>query len=95
MKRTNFYTCSVCGKKLIGRKPNGTYEFLFGSNQSPPLVHIEIFGHVKMKCLRRSCRKKNPNHWNVFNFLPEGFSIADNPSIGPDPNQASANPANV
>jgi len=92
--KTFFYTCSECGKKLIGRKPNGTFVFCFGSNQLPPLVHIEIFGSIRMKCLRRSCRKKNPSHWNIFTFFPDGFSIADTQSIGSDPNHISANPAN-
>ena len=93
-KKTTFYTCSKCGKKLIGRKANGTFVFLFATNQSPPLVHIEIFGSIRMRCLRRSCRKNNPSHWNVFTFFPDGFAIAGTQSIGSDPNTSPANPAN-
>jgi hypothetical protein len=93
MKKTTFYKCSICGKKLIGRKPNGLFVFVFAGQIPPPLVHLEIFGSIKMKCIRRSCRRSNPDHWNVFNFFPEGSSIAETP-IRKDLNIKSANPAN-
>lgn len=70
--RRNSFTCSKCGKKLIERKRNGLWFFVFGrsENRDPP-VQIEIHGHIRMRCLRSSCRRKHPDHWNVFNFLPE------------------------
>lgn len=93
MRKITFYKCSLCGKKLIGRKPNGVFVFVFAGQQPPPIVCLEIFGSIKMKCIRRSCRKKNPDHWNVFNFFPEERSaIAEKPIRG-DLNPESANPA--
>jgi hypothetical protein len=93
MKKVTFYKCSLCGKKLIGRKPNGIFVFVFAGQNPPPIVCLEIFGSIKMKCIRRSCRKKNSNHWNVFNFFPEESSaIAENP-IRDNLNKKPANPA--
>ena len=93
MKKVTFYKCSLCGKKLIGRKPNGIFVFVFAGQNPPPIVCLEIFGSIKMKCIRRSCRKKNSSHWNVFNFFPEESSaIAENP-IRENLNKKPANPA--
>jgi hypothetical protein len=91
--KTGFYVCTKCGKRLIGRKKNGTFVFLFGGANSSPLVHIEVFGSIRMKCLRRSCRRRHPDHWNVFTFFPDGFSIAEQEAIGATPKEDSANPA--
>lgn len=80
----NFYTCSLCGKNLIQRRGNGVWRFIFGKTKwggfrgDEPPVYIEIHGHVKMRCLRSSCRRENPDHWNIFNFLPR--PIEDNES---------------
>lgn len=93
MKKITFYKCSICGKKLIGRKPNGLFVFVFAGQQPPPVVHLEIFGSIRMKCIRRSCRKAHPDHWNVFNFFPEGDSIAEKPIRKDLNSQKSANPA--
>lgn len=79
----NFYCCSLCGKKLIERKSNGIWRFVFGRERSDdstsnPVVSMEILGHVKMQCMRRSCRRKNPDHWNTFNFLPNPIDSSKN-----------------
>lgn len=72
-----FYCCSLCGKKLIRRLPNGLFQFMFGkmkdengglTGESP--VVMEIHGSLRMKCIKKKCRDKNPDHWNVFDFLP-------------------------
>jgi len=76
----SFYRCSKCGKKLIERKQNGIWRFLFGKNPDRSNivpVCMEIYGSVKMKCIRRSCREKYPDHWNEFNFLPNGEDFKD------------------
>jgi hypothetical protein len=67
-----FVVCERCGKKLIERKRNGMWHFIFGkpadngSNFIP--VDMYIQGNIKMKCLRRSC-----GHWQVLNFFPTTF----------------------
>ena len=92
---TTFYTCPKCGKRLIGRRSNGVFTFLFGGgSEGPPIVNIEVFGHIKMRCIRRSCRKAHPDHWNIFNFLPDSFSIVRENPI--DTNRKSlTNPADA
>jgi hypothetical protein len=76
-----FYRCTVCGKKLIRRLPNGMWRFEFGRDPNGDFapVTIEIFGQIRMKCIRRKCRRENPDHWNVFTFFPPGFSIIGQP----------------
>jgi len=63
-----FIHCAKCGKRLIERKPNGLFVFMFGKNGNSPAVYIEIHGSVKIKCFRPSC-----GHLNVINFFPEQF----------------------
>jgi hypothetical protein len=74
-----FFHCEKCGKKIIERKPNGTWSFVFGKPRkedekfdadAEPAVRMKIHGSIKMRCLRRSCRKKYPKHWNTLNFFP-------------------------
>ena len=65
-----FVRCEMCGKKLIERKPNGLWYFLFGrrtdkdGNEVSP-VEIYIHGSLKMKCIRRTCE-----HWNILHYFP-------------------------
>jgi len=66
-----FYTCSICGKKLIRRKHNGLWVFRFGRGGDFTPVEMLIFGHIKMRCIRRRCRKENPDHWNEFTLFPK------------------------
>ena len=81
MKKRMFVLCEMCGKRLIERMPNGIWCFLFGrpipeDRDNPTAieqivpVHILIHGSAKMKCLRKSCRLKYPDHWNMLNFFP-------------------------
>lgn len=75
-----FFKCSKCGKRLIERKQNGLWYFIFGKsyggkNQNSFVpVELIIHGNIKMRCLRRSCRKENTEHWNIFNFWPSTVS---------------------
>ena len=72
-----FYYCRVCGKKMIERMPNGLWKFVFGSDREQmrePPVEIMIYGSVKMRCIRKTCRK-----WNTFHFFPHPHIF--NPSI--------------
>ena len=64
---THFICCEKCGKKLIERYSNGIFKFRFGrrGENSEPAVDLEIYGSLKIKCLRRSC-----DHVNVLNFFP-------------------------
>lgn len=76
-KKKTMLRCSACGKVLIERKSNGLFHFVFGKGFSDGghifvPVSIYVHGNLKMRCLRRSCRKQNPNHWNIFNFWPDG-----------------------
>lgn len=75
MAQKNFIVCTKCEKNLIERRQNEEGEqvlfFAFGRNPDGRdfmPVQIEISGDVtvKMKCLRRHCRKENPDHWNII-----------------------------
>lgn len=62
-----FLRCEKCKKKMIKRLPNGMLRFEFGAlraNGKRPVV-MEIFGSIKMQCLREDCM-----HMNVFTFFP-------------------------
>lgn len=93
-KKKNLMKCSACGKTLIERKSNGLWYFVFGKGFSGDgteiFIPVELFihGNIKMRCLRRSCRKQHPAHWNVFNFWPGPGQ--DELSIGPAPNSETA-----
>lgn len=65
-----FYRCSKCEKIVIERRPNGLWYFVFGKHRDFIPVEMHIHGNIKMRCLRRSCRRDHPDHWNVFNFFP-------------------------
>ena len=69
LKPPVFITCEKCGKRLIERKKNGIFHFIFGKpNKDGNLfipVDIYIQGNVKIKCLRRSC-----GHWQTLNYFP-------------------------
>ena len=69
---THWVRCTKCGKKIIKRKENGLFHFVFGSTrddngnltgQAP--VDMYVYGSVKLKCLRREC-----GAWNVLNYFP-------------------------
>jgi len=66
-KIESFIRCEKCGKKLIARQGNGIWHFRFGRSEDggEPPVDMKIYGSIKMKCLRRSCR-----HINILNHFP-------------------------
>lgn len=70
-----FYRCLKCRKILIERRPNGLWYFVFGKNKEFIPVEMHIHGNVKIRCLRRSCRREFPDYWNIFNFFPQSESI--------------------
>lgn len=58
--------CEKCGKKLLRRKPNGVFVFKFGKNAHyESVIHIEMFGSIKMTCFRDDCR-----HVNILSLFP-------------------------
>lgn len=58
--------CENCGKKLLRRKPNGIFTFKFGKNSTGgDVVHLEMFGSLKMKCFRENCQ-----HVNIITLFP-------------------------
>jgi hypothetical protein len=60
-----FVSCKKCGKRLIERKEDGLLYFAFGKSISEgPNIPVEfyIYGSMKIKCIRRSCK-----HWNLIN----------------------------
>jgi hypothetical protein len=74
-----FMICEKCGKKIIERKPNGLFHFIFGKRRDKEgnfldfcPVDIIIHGSIKMRCLSRTC-----GHWNIFNYFSE---IQSNPN---------------
>lgn len=84
MADRGFLVCPKCKKKILRRRPNGLFSFAFGQWAGKdtiivdgkeialgPTVQIEVFGSLKMRCIRKSCREKHPDFWIVFNFFPE------------------------
>jgi len=67
MEKSFFINCETCGKRLIERHENGIFKFMFGKagDSGGPPVEMMIYGSLKMRCLRRTCRQ-----WNTLNFLP-------------------------
>jgi len=68
-----FHQCSKCGKNLIEEK-DGKLIFCFGKSRDSTLfnfipVEMCISGVLKMRCIRKSCRKDNPDHWEVIHLL--------------------------
>lgn len=71
MKEGYFICCQKCGRKLIERKSNGLWHFIFGKpNKGDNFIPVEMFiqGSIKMKCFRKSC-----GHWQVLNYFPGVF----------------------
>jgi ribosomal protein L37AE/L43A len=71
-----FITCSKCGKKLIERKKNGVWHFVFGksSGKGDSYVPVDMYiqGNIKIKCLRRGC-----GHWQTLSYFPDNFEIKE------------------
>ena len=81
MAKKMFIRCSLCGKVLIERMPNGLWSFSFGrpiaediENPTPiekiAPVRMLVHGSIRMRCLRKSCRLRNPEHWELLTFFP-------------------------
>jgi hypothetical protein len=84
-------SCKFCGKKLMERQEDGLWHFVFGrikdrngqfTGDAP--VDMFIHGNIKIKCIRRTCRKEN-----ILNFWPFSQKEIDelskthyNPNIG-------------
>ena len=71
--KRSFYRCEKCGKKLIERLPNGCWRFVFGKTNDASFfipVEMKVHGSLVMRCLRRTCRREHPQHWNVLNYFP-------------------------
>lgn len=64
---TTFVKCEKCGKRLIEKKENGLWYYSFGksADEACSPVEIYIYGSIKIKCTRKSCR-----HWNVLTKFP-------------------------
>jgi hypothetical protein len=79
--KQSFYRCEKCGKKLIERMPNGCWRFVFGKTSDAKIIPVEmkIHGSLVMRCLRRTCRKENPTHWNVLNYFPSNRFQSETP----------------
>jgi ribosomal protein L37AE/L43A len=74
-----FISCSKCGKKLIERKKNGIWHFIFGKpgENGNAFIPVEMYiqGNVKIKCLRRTC-----GHWEILNYFPSVFQSEESES---------------
>lgn len=69
--KPTFIACSKCGKRLIERKANGIFYFLFGKPaKGSDFVPVEILiqGNIRIKCIRRSC-----GHWQELSYFPMVF----------------------
>jgi len=67
-----FVRCSLCGKQMLKRQDDGLWRFMFGRNKEIEFIPVDmiIYGSIKMRCLRRKCRRENPGHWNIFQMFP-------------------------
>jgi hypothetical protein len=81
MAKKMFVRCSLCDKALIERMPNGLWNFSFGrpiaeDKENPTIieriapVRMLVYGSIKMRCLRKSCRIRHPDHWELLTFFP-------------------------
>ena len=72
MQGDGWIYCEECGKKLLQRKPNGTFVFKFGRTRdnNKPSVEIEMIGSIKIKCFREE-KGKECGHVNVLSFFPQ------------------------
>jgi hypothetical protein len=77
LEEKSFMFCGKCGKKIIERKSNGVFYFVFGRKKDKdgtllPFSPVEMFinGSIKMKCISRTC-----GHWNIFNYFANVESI--------------------
>jgi hypothetical protein len=91
MSKKMFRFCEKCGKPLIERLPNGIWILVYGGKRSnlkeieseeSPIV-MKIHGSIKMRCFRKECRKKYPDHWNILNYFPDGalFHLHENQPV--------------
>lgn len=71
-EKGTFIACTKCGKRLIERKKNGIWHFIFGKpgGNGSTFIPVEMFiqGNLKIKCLRRSC-----GEWQILNYFPTVF----------------------
>jgi len=71
-EKDQFMRCSLCNKTLIKKESADKFVFLFGKNpQAPDFIPVEIEieiigGSIKMRCIRKRCRREHPNHWNII-----------------------------
>lgn len=80
-----FLRCEKCGKRLIERREDGLFYFVFGKKKTKEgtlydycPVQILIHGSIKMHCLSRDC-----DHWSIFNYFPEKeFKSVESPLCG-------------
>lgn len=66
MTLSGFVSCEECGKRLIERRADGMWVFAFGKTSKPNVAAVEmyIYGCIKLRCIRKSCR-----HWNLLNHF--------------------------
>ena len=70
--------CEKCGKRLLRRKPNGMFSFKFGKRKDDsglPVVDMEIFGSIRVKCWGSHGNGKRCDHENILNLLPPGIRL--------------------
>ena len=70
--------CEECGKRLMRRLPDGTFQFVFGRTsktgegdvESKPssLISMFIVGSIKIKCYRKT-NGRVCGHVNIVNFF--------------------------
>jgi len=79
--KKQFVRCTICGKTLLERQHNGFWRFMFGREKPSGRIPVDIiiYGSVKMRCIRRDCRKTNPEHWNIFNIFPHQNEFEQSP----------------
>lgn len=86
MASSDFHKCSLCGKTLIERLYSGVWVFRFGEDLciggkiNCRVVEVQLMGILRMRCTRRSCRRRNPDHWNEFNVFTINQSL-DHPAV--------------
>lgn len=62
IRAERFLLCKRCGRKILKKLADGSFEFRYGRRNDKHVVQISVVGKIEIKCFRNDC-----NYINVFN----------------------------